>query len=118
MVTESCNAGQPGIASPVHLKKRETQLADKTEELAGIHFSILLTTKWEAAEEAGSECRAELGEELVNLRTLYYDKIDEIAMTFGVQKAMDAMKSVEHKVHLPLEMESSLELSEPRQLHF
>jgi hypothetical protein len=118
MLTESRKIALSGTACPTNLRKRETQLTDKTEELAGIHFSILLTAKWEAAEGAGTERRAELSAELVGLRTDYYDKIDEIAMSFGVQKAIDAMKSVERMVQLPLDMEPSLAGSEARQLHF
>ena len=41
------------------------------------------------------ERRAELRDELVLLRKHYGDKVDEIAMTFGVQKAMKTKEQVE-----------------------
>jgi hypothetical protein len=85
------------------VEKQEALLGLKTEELAGIQFSILLTARWEAAERTDSELRAELRNDLVNLRVSYFDKIDEIAMTCGVQAAMDAKKSVERMVMLPSE---------------
>ena len=90
-------------ASRYLIEKQETLLALKAEELAGIHFSILLTARWEAAERGDAEHRAELRNDLTNLRASFYDKVDDIAMSFGVQAAMDAKRSVERTVMLPRE---------------
>ena len=88
-------------ASRYVIEKQEALLGLKTEELAGLQFSILLTARWEAAERADSELRDELRNDLANLRAAYFDKIDDIAMTCGVQAAIDAKKSVERSVTLP-----------------
>lgn len=79
----------------------ETTLAGAIEELVRLRFSILLTARWEAAETDDAERRGELRAELADLRKFYFDEIDEIAMTFGVQQAMDAKNEVERNVVLP-----------------
>lgn len=79
----------------------ERTLAGAIEELVRLRFSILLTARWEAAETDDAERRGELRAELADLRKFYFDEIDEIAMTFGVQQAMDAKNEVEHNVVLP-----------------
>jgi hypothetical protein len=91
--------------------REEAQYAAKTGELAGLRLSVLLTAKWESEEDAGTDSREQLRAELDHFRNLYFDKIDEIAMTFGIQKAMDAKRNVEHSVELPLEGRSELDLS-------
>lgn len=83
--------------------QQEAQFAAKTGELAGLRLSVLLTAKWESEEKPGTDSRAQLHCELNNFRNLYFDKIDEIAMTFGIQKAIDAKRTVERSVELPIE---------------
>ena len=91
-------------------------LATKTGELAGLRFSILLTAKWETAEMLGADRRAELRAQLSNLRSRYFDKMDEIAMAFGVQKAIEAKEKVENEVELPDDMIPSVMPNEPERL--
>jgi len=79
----------------------ENRLAARTEELAELRYSIILTAKWEAAASEDVERRDQLRAELVDLRSLYGEKIDEIAMTFGVQSAIDAKEAVEREVTVP-----------------
>ena len=82
-------------------EREERTLASVMEELVRLRFSILLTARWEAAETDDPERRGELRAELADLRKFYLDEIDEIAMKFGVQQAMDAKDEVEHNVVLP-----------------
>jgi hypothetical protein len=79
----------------------ENRLASWSEELAELRYSIILTAKWEAAASEDVERREVLRDELVDLRSQYFEKIDEIAMTFGVQSAMDAKEEVERRVNVP-----------------
>jgi hypothetical protein len=83
--------------------EREARLAAKTGELAGLRLSVLLTAKWELEEGPGTDTRAQLHSELNNFRNLYFDKIDEIAMTFGIQEAIEAKQNVERSIELPVE---------------
>lgn len=84
-------------------EQEEVTLASVVEELVRLRFSIILTARWEADEEDDLERRAELRTELRELRTLYFDRVDEIAMRFGVQQAMDAKNEVERNVIVPRE---------------
>jgi hypothetical protein len=96
------------MVSPASIYKRETQavlLTCETEELAALRFSIILTARWEASDSETPDRRAELGADLALLRTHYGDKIDEIAMTFGVEQAMKAKEEVERTVVVPREMQ-------------
>ncbi len=77
-------------------------LAIAAEELARLRFEVLLTARWESGEE-DSERRKELLGDLAGLRRLYYDKIDRIAMAFGVVHAMRAQAEVERSVAIPPE---------------
>ena len=96
-----------------HLFEREERtLASVMEELVRLRFSILLTARWEAAETDDPERRGELRAELADLRKFYLDEIDEIAMTFGVQQAMDAKQEVERNVVLPRDSEMPVELTD------
>jgi hypothetical protein len=115
MSSPSLTTVSTGPASRVVAEKREALLGLKTEELAGIHFSILLTARWEAAERTDKERRDELRHDLANLRTAYFDKIDDIAMSFGVQKAMDAKRTIERTVVLERESKPSKASSEAKQ---
>jgi hypothetical protein len=85
-------------------ESRETLLAYDTEELAVLRFSIILTARWEASDSEDTERRAELRRELMQLRKHYGDKVDEIAMTYGVVQAMKAKEEVERTVTLPREI--------------
>ncbi len=80
---------------------KDTTVDFAIEELARLRFSIVLIARWEEAERGDAERRMELHTELARLRTHYFEKIDEMAMTFGVQQAMDAKEMVEHQVFVP-----------------
>ena len=69
-----------------------------------MRFSIILTARWAASEDEPPERRAELRDELELLRQHYGDKVDEIAMTFGVQKAMETQNQVERTVVVPRDL--------------
>jgi hypothetical protein len=85
-------------------EKKEANLSGAIEELVRLRFSILLTARWEAAETEDAERRGELREELAELRRFYFDEVDEIAMTFGVQQAIKAKEEVERNVVLPRDL--------------
>ncbi|MGO8932806.1 MAG: hypothetical protein ACLPLZ_13060 [Terracidiphilus sp.] len=93
-----------GPASPYILESRDEILAYETEELAAVRFSIILTARWAASDDESPERRSELREELELLRKHYGNKIDEMAMTFGVQQAMETQNEVERTVVVPLEV--------------
>ncbi len=76
-----------GPASRYIRETRDELLTYETEELAAVRFSIILTARWAASDDETPEHRAELRSELALLRKHYGDKVDEIAMTFGVQQA-------------------------------
>jgi hypothetical protein len=95
------------IVGPASTYIRETRavlLIYETEELAALRFSIILTARWEASDSETSDRRSELRADLALLRKHYGDKIDEIAMTFGVGQAMKAKEEVERTVVVPREM--------------
>jgi hypothetical protein len=98
--------------------KRETSLAAVTQELAGLRFSIILLARWEAARSVDAASMAELRKELAELRALYFDKIDALAMTFGVRQAMETKASVERSVVVPKGMVPPIALEEREQLYF
>ena len=88
-----------------HIKEtREALLVRESEELAALRFSIILTARWEASDDESPEQRAELRADLKLLRRQYGNKIDEIAMTFGVKEAMKAKDHVERTVVVPHDM--------------
>jgi len=93
-----------GPASRYIRETRDELLAYETDELAAVRFSIILTARWAASDDEPPERRAELRGELELLRKHYGDKIDEIAMTFGVQQAMATKEEVERTVVVPLEV--------------
>ncbi len=90
--------------SPFVLEKQDVLLAYDTEELSALRFSIILTARWADSGSESPERRAELRTELAQLRKHYSDKIDEIAMTYGVAKAMKAKEDVERSVVVPRDM--------------
>ena len=93
-----------GPASRYVKETREAMLADETEELAALRFSIILTARWEASDDEDPERRSELRVDLSLLRRHFSDKIDEIAMTFGVEEAMKTKDQVERTVVVPLDL--------------
>jgi hypothetical protein len=107
------------VPASVHVRlKRETNLAAMTEELAGLRFSIILLARWEAACNMDPQSLAALRRELAELRRLYMDKIDALAMTFGVQQAMETKTTVERTVVVPKSMSPSLREQQQEQLYF
>jgi hypothetical protein len=99
--------------------KRETNLAAMTQELAGLRFSIILLARWEASRSVDASGLADLRRELNELRALYFDKIDTLAMSFGVQQAMETKASVERSVVVPRGMTpTNLRPQEQEQLYF
>ncbi len=102
----SCTARYSNTLGPASRYIRETRevlLAYETEELAALRFSIILTARWAESDDEDPERRAELRDDLVLLRKHYGDKIDEIAMTFGVEQAMKTKEEVERTVVVPRE---------------
>jgi hypothetical protein len=93
-----------GPASRYIRETRIEMLAYESEELAALRFSIILTARWAASDDEVPGRRAELRGELKLLRNHYGDKIDEIAMTFGVQQAIETADEVERSVVVPLEL--------------
>jgi hypothetical protein len=93
-----------GPASRYIRETREAMLAYETEELAALRFSIILTARWEASDDEDPQQRAELRADLSLLRRHFGDKIDEIAMTFGVEEAMKARDEVERTVVVPRDL--------------
>ena len=83
-------------------EQQEKLLAADVEELAALRFGIVLTAKWEADRDEDPQHRQELRVELTDLRTRYFDKVDHIAMSFGVPIAMKVKDEVEHRVTMPL----------------
>jgi hypothetical protein len=88
------------------IETRDTLLASDTEELGTLRFSIILTARWADSDSESPERRAELRADLALLRKHYSNKIDEIAMTFGVEQAMKAKDEVERTVIVPRDIES------------
>jgi hypothetical protein len=93
-----------GPASRYVKETREVMLAYETEELAALRFSIILTARWESSGDEDPEQRADLRADLLLLRRHYGDKIDEMAMTFGVEEAMKAKDTVERTVVVPRDL--------------
>ena len=96
-----------GPASRYIRETRDELLTYETEELAAVRFSIILTARWAASDDETPERRAELRGEIELLRKHYGDKIDEIAMTFGVQQAIETRDEVERTVVVPVEVKPS-----------
>ncbi len=93
-------------------------LAASRDELGGLRFLIVLAARWESSKSVDPECRAELHMELEHLHALYFEKIDAIAMRFGVQKAMDAQKEVERTVKVPRSMMPAISPDDHERLYF
>src|ERR1700677_2480742 len=92
-----------------YIRETRGELLDyETGELAALRFSILLTARWAAMDDESSERRTELRDELEMLRQHYGDKIDEIAMTFGVGQAIETQDEVERTVIVPHDLKPIL----------
>jgi hypothetical protein len=104
-------------SAEVH-ENRDTLLAAHKEELADLRLSILLTARWEVSGSTEPERRNELRKELRRLRRRYFQKIDDIAMAFCVQNAMEVHEEVEREVILPADMVPFMAPIECDQLRF
>ena len=118
MPTYMCDDASVNSVADSIKKQKKLLLAAKREELAGLRFSIILTAQWEASDTLPADRRAELRTELFNLRSLYLDKIDEIAMSFGVQKAIQTKEEIERTVAIPNDMTPDMMPIESEQLYF
>jgi hypothetical protein len=98
--------------------RRESNLAAITQDLAGLRFSIILLARWEASRKVDAASLNALRRELAQLRALYFEKIDDLAMTFGVQQAMETQHSVERSVNVPRSMVPPLAEQDREQLYF
>jgi len=103
-LTEAHDPAIAGPASRYVIEKRQASLSDAVEQLATLRFSILLSGKWESSGLFAAEVRAEMRDELRRTRNQYNDKIDEIAMKYGVQAAIHAKEDVEREVSIPKNM--------------
>jgi len=101
MSTATVDIASSGPATRCIRERQEIMLAVDTQELASLRFAIILTARWESSETEDAERRKELRDELGQLRAHYFDKIDRIAMTFGVEQAMKAKEEVERTVEVP-----------------
>lgn len=93
-------------AAPV--ESAQNNLATATEKLAALRFFILLTARREGMESADPEGSEHVHNDLVWLRAQYFDMIDDIAMRYGVQQAMDAKHAVEREVTVPRDWPSMM----------
>lgn len=98
MSTAILDAPATDSASPESPAKN---LATCTEKLAALRFMIVLTARWENSDNIDKKRRQRMHADLARLRKLYSERIDEIAMSFGVQQAMDAKEDVERGVTVP-----------------
>ncbi len=108
MSTQLMDIASMGPGTRYIFEDRKRTLTLLTEELAALRFSVLLTARWEGAAEDDRTRRDELRAELKFLRSQYSEKIDEIAMTLGVQSAMNAQDEVQRDVEIPMDMEPPL----------
>ena len=118
MPTAILDANSTGLDSNPKPEAEEPALAASCDELSGLRFLIVLAARWEASKSVDPECRAELRLELDHLHALYFEKIDAIAMHFGVQQAMDAQKEVERTVKVPRSMMPAISPDDREKLYF
>jgi hypothetical protein len=93
-------------ASKNVIEKQEVLLIEEIEDLGALRFAIILTSRWAASDSESPERRAELRSDLALLRKRYSNKIDEIAMMFGVGQSMKAKDEVERTVIVPRDIVS------------
>jgi hypothetical protein len=103
-VTQILDSTLAESASNHVLEHRPDSLSGAVEQLAGLRFSILLSAKWLGSGALTGHARTELQDELRQLRTRYSNKIDEIAINYGVRAAMLAQAGVEREVGVPKNM--------------
>jgi hypothetical protein len=72
-----------------------------TEKLASLRYLIILTARWEGSEGIRQDHRKIMNRDLARLRREYSLLIDDIAMNFGIQPAMEAKDGVERNVTVP-----------------
>ncbi len=118
MFTAILDAHSTGFDSNPEPELVKPTLAASRDELGGLRFLIVLAARWEASKSVDPECRAELRTELEHLHALYSEKIDAIAMHFGVQEAMDAQKEVERTVKVPRSMMPAITPDDHERLYF
>jgi hypothetical protein len=111
MSTHLLEAVSIGSAYLNEHEKQGDLIAASTNELASLRFAIILTARWEASANEELERRDELRAELKDLRLQYFQKIDDIAMTYGVRSAMNAKEEVERTVAVPLGMDLDLSIT-------
>jgi hypothetical protein len=112
MPTHTLDAASIDPGTPYIHKKQLDLLKASIEELANLRSSIILTARWEASASEDLERRGELRDELEDLRRQYSQKIDDIAMSFGIPLAMNVKEEVERTITLPRGMDRSLAPSE------
>ena len=95
-----------GPPSERGIERQKVLLTEETEELGALRFAIILTSRWADSDNETPERRAELRSDLRVIRKRYGDKIDEIAMAFGVDQAMKAKEEVERSVIVPRDIVS------------
>jgi hypothetical protein len=83
----------------------ERNLISLTEKLAALRYLIVLTARWAASDTIDHERRQVMNRDLTRLRREYSFLIDDIAMSFSIQAAMDAKDEVEHNVAVPKGMQ-------------
>ena len=103
-VTQTLDSTLAEPASRYVFDHQQAGLSGVVEQLAGLRFSILLSAKWLGSDVLTGHARTELQDELRQLRTRYSNKIDEIAINYGVRAAMLAQAGVEREVGVPKNM--------------
>jgi hypothetical protein len=78
-----------------------------TEKLASLRYLIILTARWETSDSVTLDRRKVMSRDLARLRREYSVLIDDIAMNFSVQAAMDAKEEIERKVMVPKSIKPS-----------
>ena len=117
-LTEALDPAVAGPATRYITEQQQASLCDDVEQLATLRFSILLSAKWENSGVLGEPARTERRDELGQFRALYNDKIDEIAMNYGVQTAINAKEGVEREVLVPKNMLPPLKPRREEKLYF
>lgn len=92
--------GSPRLDASTRLASQPS-LTTLTDKMAELRYLILITARWEGSDSVGRAKRTVMRNDLVRLRKEYANRIDEIAMNYGVQQAMDAQRDVERRVQLP-----------------
>ena len=94
-ILEASAAVSTSVGTPYH------SLSALTEKLASLRYLIVLTARWAISDSIGEDRRKVMNRDLVRLRREYSFVIDDIAMSIGIQQAMDAKECVENTVYVP-----------------